>query len=148
MRFLSAVMTLLLLVNLCVPAFVFGQEKKPYQLEELEKLIKSGVISDERIIELLYENGLSFYPDDEAIARLKRAGASDKVIEAVRTAEHPPKPVLVKEKKPIYKRWWFLGAAAVVVGGAVALIATSGGEEGEEKEKALLYFPDHPPGKK
>jgi len=145
MRFLSAVMTLLLLVNLCVPAFVLGQEKKPYQLEELEKLIKSEVISDERIIELLYENGLSFYPDDEAIGRLKRAGASDQVIEAARTAEHPPKPVLVKEKKPIYKRWWFLGAAAIVVGGTVALVATRGGEE---KEKALPYFPDHPPGKK
>jgi len=142
MRFLSAVMTLLLLVNLCVPAVVLGQEeKKPYEIEELEKLIKAGVISDERIIELLYENGLSFYPDDEAIARLKRAGASDEVIEAVRTAEHPPKPITIKEKKPIYKRWWFLGAAALVVGGTVALIATRGGEE---KEKALPDFPGPP----
>ncbi len=142
MRFLSIFLVFLLLVNLSVPAFVFGQEeKKPYQIDELEKLIKAGVVSDERIIELLYENGLSFYPDDEAIARLKRAGASDQVIEAVRTAEHPPKPVLVKEKKPIYKRWWVLGAAAAVVGGTVVLIAT----RGEEKEKALPGFPGPPP---
>lgn len=141
MRFLSAVMTMLLLVNLSAPVLVLGQEeKKPYDIEELERLIKSGVVSDERIIELLYENGLSFYPDDEAVARLKRAGASDQVIEAVRTAEHPPKPAPIKEKKPIYKKWWFLGAAAVVVGGTVALIAT----RGEEKEKALPGFPGRP----
>jgi len=146
MKALSIFITLLLLVNLSVPAFVFGQEeKKPYKIEELEKLIKAGVISDERIIELLYENGLNFYPDDEAIARLKRAGASDKVIEAVRTAEHPPKPTPVKERRPIYKKWWFLGAAAVVIGGTVALVATRGGGE---KEKALPDFPNHPSSKR
>lgn len=92
-------MILLLLVDLSAPALVLGQEeKKPYDIEELERLIKSGVVSDERIIELLYGNGLSFYPDDEAIARLKRAGASDQVIEAVRTAEHPPKPAPIRRR--------------------------------------------------
>lgn len=92
-------MILLLLVDLSAPALVLGQEEKePYDIEELERLIKSGVVSDERIIELLYGNGLSFYPDDEAIARLKRAGASDQVIEAVRTAEHPPKPAPIRRR--------------------------------------------------
>jgi len=145
MKALSLFLTILLLANLCVPVVLFGQEKKPYKIEELEKLIKSGVISDERIIELLYENGLSFYPDDEAIARLKRAGASDKVIEAVRIAEHPPKPAPVREKKPIYKKWWFIGAAALVVGGTVALIATGGSEE--KKAQPLPGFPG-PPSKR
>lgn len=155
MRFLSIILTFLLLVNIFAPALVLGQEEKreeegqviqeekqPYSLEELEKMIRDGVLEDERIIELLYENGLSFYPDEKAIARLKRAGASDQVIEAVRIAEHPEKPVPIKERKPLYKRWWFLGAAAVVVGGTVALIAK--GEDKKPRLEPIRGFPNPP----
>lgn len=148
-RSINIIIILLLLVHIAAPPLMTGQEKKPYSIEEVEKLIKSKVVSDERIVELLYENGLNFYPDDETIARLKRAGASNEVIEAIRTAEHPPPPEPVvqeeeKEKKPFYKKWWVMGAAALVVGGLVAIVASGGGDD---EAKPLPGFPN-PPGKR
>jgi len=115
----------------------------PYTLEDLVTSIKSGIPSEDYLIESLNQVGLSFYPDEEAIDRLKQAGASDEVIKAVLSAKHPPKPVLVKEEKPIYKRWWFLGAAAVVAGGTVVALWPK-----EKKEKDLPGFPPYPTGKK
>jgi hypothetical protein len=143
-RLLKVLVAAVFLVHATVPHAILGQEKKPYSIEELERLLKSGVISDQRITELLYENGLTFYPDDQAVGRLIRAGASNQVIEAVRNAEHPPAPA--KEKKPFYKKWWVMGAAAVVLGGAAALAASGGGDGDGDGDgvNPLPNFPDHP----
>jgi hypothetical protein len=124
---MKLVIVMFLAANMALPQVVTAQENRPYSLEELEKLIKPGSISDERIIEVVYENGLDFYPDELAIARLKRAGASDKVIEVVRMAEHPPGPqsqAVEKKGEPFYKKGWFLVFIAILVGGAVAYVAT------------------------
>jgi hypothetical protein len=124
---MKLIIVILLAANMALPQVVTAQENRPYSLEELENLIKPGSISDERIIEVVYENGLDFYPDELAIARLKRAGAGDKVIEAIRLAEHPPGPedkTVEKKGEPFYKKGWFLVFVALLVGGAVAYVAT------------------------
>lgn len=147
-RPVHVVLAVVLLIHAAAPPPAWTQAKKPYSIEELEKLASSGLVSDQRIIELVYENGLTFYPDQQAVARLKRAGASDQVIQALQNAEHPPAPVLPpsaggKGKGSLFKKWWFIGATALVVGGVVAAVAAGGGGDGEPDE-ALPGFPDHP----
>lgn len=136
-RSLTVWVMAILLIQIGAPLATADEGEKPYTVEELEKLVDSGVISDERIVELIYKNGIQFYPDDGIMNQLKRAGASTEVLDAIRTVAPE------KESKPFYKSKWFLGGAAAVLIALVAVIA-SGGDDDEETPTKLGEFPNPP----
>jgi hypothetical protein len=62
----------------------------------LQQLVQAaGAVFEERLIKAIQSRGISFYPDQEAVGALSKAGASEKVLDAVRqaTAPAPPQPV-------------------------------------------------------
>lgn len=93
-RIPNVFMAVLLVVNMSVPKIVSGKEK--VSIEFIEKWLSTTdeqgkcYLSDKVIVDRLNEYGIDFYPDEKAIDRLKQAGASNEVIGAICTAEHPP----------------------------------------------------------
>lgn len=75
---LLLVLTLLLLGRGSASA----QNQKPLSEDEVSKL--TDQFKDKVVIDRLEKNGIAFNVDDEVIARLKKAGASDDVLAAVR----------------------------------------------------------------
>lgn len=55
-----------------------------YSLDQLERLVESGIFSSERILERAAESCLGFRLEGGAEARLRRAGASDELIDGLR----------------------------------------------------------------
>ena len=64
---------------------VRAQSTKPLSEKDLVKLIELQ-IDDGAVVSKLQKEGVAFAVDDETLERLKNAGASDPVLEAVRTA--------------------------------------------------------------
>ena len=77
---------------LFVLALAFGtsralaQERPPFTLDQIVRLIESGVFSDSRILKLTGESCLAFRFDDEAMRTLVRAGASQGLVAGLRRA--------------------------------------------------------------
>jgi tetratricopeptide (TPR) repeat protein len=59
--------------------------------EDLIKLIKTGA-SPNALITLVQKYGISFQPDEATLARLKKEGAPDILLDAIRPAPPPPQP--------------------------------------------------------
>ena len=68
-----------------------AQGNRPLNEANLTKLVELQV-EDEAIASKLKKEGVNFVVDDAAIGRLKKAGASDAVIAAVRSAGATAKP--------------------------------------------------------
>lgn len=60
-----------------------AQDRDPMTLDQIVRMIGSGVFSDTRIITLANENCLAFRVNDEAIRRLVDAGGSEALVEAL-----------------------------------------------------------------
>ena len=76
---------LVLVLLLVASAPARAQGGRPLAEEDLTKLIELQ-IDDDAVASKLQKEGLNFAVDEDAIGRLKRAGASDAVIEAARAA--------------------------------------------------------------
>ncbi len=66
------------------PSEVAAQERNPITLDQLIRMIESGVFSDERVIGLTTENCLAFLIDEEAARRLQAAGATTSLVRRLR----------------------------------------------------------------
>lgn len=71
-----------------------AQERPPYELEQIVRLVESGLFSEDAILELARESCLAFGVDDRRQDRLRQAGASPELLEGlggvcVRSV-HPP----------------------------------------------------------
>ncbi len=60
------------------------QQRPPFKLEQLTQLVESGVFPDERIVFLANQSCLGFRLDDAAVASLRAAGATDRLISSLR----------------------------------------------------------------
>jgi hypothetical protein len=60
------------------------QQRPPFRLEQLTQLVESGVFPDERIVFLANQSCLGFRLDEAAEARLRAAGASERLIGSLR----------------------------------------------------------------
>ena len=60
------------------------QQRPPFKLDQLVDLVESGVFPDERIVFLANQSCLGFRLDESAQARLREAGASDRLIASLR----------------------------------------------------------------
>ncbi|MGH7546359.1 MAG: Ig-like domain-containing protein [Gemmatimonadota bacterium] len=58
----------------------------PYTLDEVERIVSSGVVPQERIGALLRQRCLAFRVDDRALQQLQRAGALAPLLQAVRAS--------------------------------------------------------------
>lgn len=61
-----------------------AQQQEPYTLDQLVRMVESGVFSDQRILSLVEGNCLAFVLDEEAGRRLGEAGASENLITELR----------------------------------------------------------------
>ncbi len=77
---------ILVLIVFSYPFYIFSEEKKPLNLTDIEKFLKSGVVSSKVIIKLITEHGINFVATDETLDSLRRAGADTGVVEAVKQA--------------------------------------------------------------
>ena len=78
---------LLGLLSLGRSAGLLGQERQqrpPFKLDQLVELVESGVFPDERIVFLANQSCLGFRLDESAQARLREAGATDRLIASLR----------------------------------------------------------------
>ena len=66
------------------PLRLEAQERPPISVDQLERLLNSGVFSDERIITLAEQACLDFNLDEAIEARLQRAGATPSLIRQLR----------------------------------------------------------------
>ena len=76
----------------CLADFARVQGNRPLNEANLTKSVELQV-EDEAIASKLKKEGVNFVVDDAAIGRLKKAGASDAVIAAVRSAGATAKPI-------------------------------------------------------
>ncbi|MBI4512868.1 MAG: Ig-like domain-containing protein, partial [Gemmatimonadetes bacterium] len=60
-----------------------AQGARPFTLEQLEEIVKSGLIAEARLVTLLGERCVDFVADEASLTRLRAAGATDPVLEAV-----------------------------------------------------------------
>jgi hypothetical protein len=67
---------LCLLISCSWPTSLRAQEVQPYTLDQVVRLLESGVFSDNRIIGLAQENCIAFMVQGEAVRTLLSAGAS------------------------------------------------------------------------
>jgi hypothetical protein len=74
----------LVLIPLSYHFYVFPQEKKSLNLDDIEKLLRSGVVSNKVILKLLAERGINFIAKEEDISMLRSSGANDEVIDVIR----------------------------------------------------------------
>lgn len=58
----------------------------PYTLDEVERIVASGVVPQERIAALLRQRCLAFRVNDRALQQLERAGAEAALLQAVRAS--------------------------------------------------------------
>ncbi len=66
------------------PARLEAQDRQPYTLEQLVRMVEAGVFPDGRILALARENCLAFTMDAEARSELREAGASEGLIAGLR----------------------------------------------------------------
>lgn len=60
-----------------------AQRQKPYTLDQLVRMVESGLFTKTRILSLVDESCLGFVLDDRAARRLRAAGASEDLVEAL-----------------------------------------------------------------
>jgi TonB family protein len=85
--FRKAVILLLVLAWLSLPG-LSQKPGAPLSGQEVAELVKNFVPS-ERIVELVQKLGISFVPSDGYLRNLRKEGADDKLIEALRKAKSP-----------------------------------------------------------
>ncbi|MDP3013629.1 MAG: PEGA domain-containing protein [Candidatus Subteraquimicrobiales bacterium] len=76
----------LLLTTLSYPFCVFPQEKKPLNLTDIEKLLRSGVVSNAVIIKLITKRGVSFIVTEDVTNKLRDIGADNTLIKTIKKA--------------------------------------------------------------
>src|SRR5262249_49592935 len=72
-----------LIVALLAPFLAAAQVQKPFSLNDVSDLLKSGVTSN-RIARLIEDHGVSFELDERALRRLKQDGANETGVSAVK----------------------------------------------------------------
>lgn len=106
---------------------------RPFTLEDLVEIVRSGAIAESRIIRLVGDRCVAFAATEANLARLRDAGAKASVTSAVRRA------CRVLPGEP---RWVALGPPSVdvVVGKPVPLTATALAPDSSEIPQALLRW--------
>ena len=61
-------------------------QAQPFALDDLERIVQAGVIAEARLLTLIGERCVAFVADAASLDRLRRAGASPAVLDAVRRA--------------------------------------------------------------
>lgn len=79
-----AYLLILWLIAAAHPAALPAQERPPYSLDQVVELVRSGVFSADRIIELTGRSCLAFRVDETAVSRLLAAGANQGLVERLR----------------------------------------------------------------
>jgi len=103
---------------------VAAQQAEPYSLDQLARMIESGVFSDRRMLVLVGENCLGFVLDAEARQRLSRAGASANLLTGLAEAcvdLPPPVQTVVVSPNTLDLR---IGASMTVTARALAADST------------------------
>lgn len=90
----------MLFALLCCSSMTAWAQSKPLGEEDIAALLKIG-IDEETIVARIRKGGLSFTADDEAVERLKAAGASDGLVKALRESTAAKKPAPAKGGAPI-----------------------------------------------
>ena len=83
-RLPGASLLILSLLAAAQPAALQAQERPPYSLDQLVELVRSGVFSDDRIIELSGRSCLAFRLDQTAVSRLLTAGAKEGLVDGLK----------------------------------------------------------------
>jgi hypothetical protein len=120
-RLLALTATIAFLSGCAVPYYprgpIRGEEAAqrpavhPISMEDVSRLAKAG-ISDDIIIAKIRNDGVTARPTTDQIVALKKEGVSDRVIEAVvsaqvaPSAESHPAAVVRYEAEPAYDLWW------------------------------------------
>jgi len=70
----------------------------PFTLQQLEDA--TGSIFEERLLKAIQNRGVNFAPDEQTSDSLRKAGASDAILQAVQGSKHPPhvKPASEEQK--------------------------------------------------
>ncbi len=66
------------------PSELNGQDRQPYTIGQLIRMVESGVFSDSRVLLLARESCISFRIDEESETRLTEAGASESLLGGLR----------------------------------------------------------------
>ena len=80
------------MLGLFLGLMVTAQTAKPYSEAELLKLVE--LVGEQAVLKSLAKQGINFDVNDVVLGRLKAAGASDRVLEAVKKYAKPKKPVV------------------------------------------------------
>ena len=83
-RYVRPILILALFLGVGGTSNLGAQQQEPYTLDQLVRMVESGVFSDQRILSLVEGNCLAFVLDEEAARRLGEAGASESLITGLR----------------------------------------------------------------
>jgi chemotaxis protein histidine kinase CheA len=103
MRIALTVIVIVLFVSIYP---IYPQARKPFTVNEISELVKSGVNPD-RVARFVEQYGVAFELDDRTLQRLKQDGASEAVLSAVRriSAQYTEERQLkIKEQEEATKR--------------------------------------------